>query len=150
MVVYGLVLVVAAWLAGHTRPATAVRIALAPSLRTRPAAVYVAVYFALLLVIVWGPTPATRQLPYIVAFIVLLALGVHALRRQTAREFPDAQSGDTMRSIRALYGRAKTIRRAARHGRGQRRTDLRARASRAATRPAGRCPMRSSQPKRPC
>lgn len=104
MVVYGLVFVAAAWLAGHTRPARAVRIALAPSLRTRPAAAYVAAYLALLLVIFWGPTPATRQLPYIVAFVVLIGLGVTALRHQTAREFPDAQSGDTMRSIRALFG----------------------------------------------
>lgn len=105
VIVYGLLLVVAAWLAGRTRPATALRIALAPSLRTRPLAAYTAVYVALLLVVLWGPTPATRQLPYIIAFIVLLALGVNALRRQTAREFPDAQADDTTRSIRTLYGR---------------------------------------------
>ncbi len=36
MIVYGLVIVVAAWLAGHTRPATALRRALAPTLRERP------------------------------------------------------------------------------------------------------------------
>ncbi len=99
VVVYGLVLVVAAWLAGPTRPATALRRMLAPTLRTRPAVVYTTVYGLLLLVIFWGPTPATRQLPYIIAFIVLLALGVHALREQTAREFPDTQAGDTMRSL---------------------------------------------------
>jgi hypothetical protein len=103
VVVYGLIFVVAAWLAGHTRPATALRRALAPTLRERPAAAYVAVYIVLLLVILWGPTPATRQLPYIIGFIVLLALGVHALRHQTAREFPDAQAGDTGRSARAWY-----------------------------------------------
>lgn len=103
VVVYGLVLVVATWLAGHTRPATALRRALAPSLRERPAVAYIAVYAALLLVILWGPTPATRQLPYIIVFIVLLALGVAALGRQTAQEFPEAQSGDTARSVRAWY-----------------------------------------------
>jgi hypothetical protein len=100
LVAYGLVFVVAAWLAGHTRPARALRRALAPTLRARPVATYVAVYMALLLVIVWGPTPATRQIPYIIGFIVLLALGVRALRRQTAAEFPDAQAGDTMHSLR--------------------------------------------------
>jgi hypothetical protein len=94
MVAYGLVFVVAAWLAGHTRPATALRRLLAPTLRERPATAYVAVYIALLLVILWGPTPATRQLPYIVGFIVLLALGVHALRRQTAVEFPDGTDAE--------------------------------------------------------
>jgi hypothetical protein len=102
----GLLLVIAAWLAGHTRPAKAVRIALAPTLRTQPAIAYIAVYAALLLVIVWGPTPATRQLPYIIAFIVLLALGVTALRRQTAREYPTAAAGDAMPTIRAMYGHA--------------------------------------------
>jgi hypothetical protein len=103
VVVYGLIIVVAAWLAGHTRPAMALRRALAPTLRERPAVAYVAAYLALLLVILWGPTPATRQLPYIIGFIVLLALGVHALRVQTAREFPDAQAGDTGRAVRALF-----------------------------------------------
>jgi hypothetical protein len=103
VLVYGLVLVVATWLAGHTRPATALRRALAPTLRDRPAVAYVAVYAVLLLVIIWGPTPATRQLPYILLFIVLLAIGVAALSRQTAQEFPDAQAGDTMRAVRAWY-----------------------------------------------
>ncbi len=109
MIVYGLVLVVAAWLAGGTRPARALRIALAPILRTRPAAAYTAVYLALLLVVLWGPTPATRQLPYIIAFIVLLALGVEALRHQTARELPDVQAAETGASIRALYGRGSGL-----------------------------------------
>lgn len=105
LIVYGLVIVVAAWLAGHTRPATALRRALAPTLRERPAVAYVAVYAALLLVILWGPTPATRQLPYIIGFIVLIAVGVEALRRQTAREFPEAQPGEVGRSAREWYGR---------------------------------------------
>jgi hypothetical protein len=103
LIVYGLVIVVTAWLAGHTRPATALRRLLAPTLRERPAVAYVAVYAILLLVILWGPTPATRQLPYIIGFIVLLALGVHALSRQTAGEFPEAQSGDVGRSAREWY-----------------------------------------------
>jgi cytochrome b561 len=101
LVAYGLVFVVAAWLGGHTRPATALRRALAPTLRTRPAAAYITVYIALLLVVVWGPTPATRQIPYIIGFIVLIAIGVHVLRAQAAREYPNAQAGDTMRSIHA-------------------------------------------------
>jgi len=108
LVVYGLVFVVAAWLVGHTRPAMAVRRALAPTLRTRPAVAYVTVFLALLLLVVWGPTPATRQVPYIIGIAVLLVLGVESLRRQTAREFPDAQAADTIRSIRGLYGRAPT------------------------------------------
>lgn len=110
VIVYGLLFVLAAWLAGHTRPATLLRRGLAPTLRTRPVAVYTAVYGVLLLVILWGPTPATRQLPYIAAFIVLLALGVAALRRHTEREFPDAMPGDTMRSLRAGYANRSSAR----------------------------------------
>jgi hypothetical protein len=90
LLVYGLILVVAAWLAGGTRPAVAVRRWSAPTLRERPAVAYAGVFGVLLVVIVWGPTPATRQVAYIVLFVVLLVLGVEALRRQTAREFPDA------------------------------------------------------------
>jgi hypothetical protein len=101
LVVYGLVFVVAAWLGGHTRPATALRRALAPTLRTRPAVAYVVVFIGLLLVVLWGPTPATRQVAYIIGFAVLLVLGVETLRRKTAEEFPDAQAGDTMNSVRA-------------------------------------------------
>ncbi len=101
--IFGLILVIAAWLAGDTRPATALRHALAPTLRDRPAIAYITVYAALLLVIVWGPTPATRQLGYIAAFAVLLGLGVTSLRRQTASEFPDAQPGEAISGIRGWY-----------------------------------------------
>lgn len=103
VVVYGLIIVVAAWIAGDTRLATGLRRMLAPTLRERPAAVYGAVYLVLLLVILWGPTPATRQIAYIIGFIVLLGLGVDALRRQTAREFPNAQAGDTGRALRTWF-----------------------------------------------
>ena len=109
VVVYGLVLVVATWVAGHTRPAIALRRALAPTLRDRPAVAYITVFAVLLLVIIWGPTPATRQLLYILIFIVLLALGVAALSRQTAQEFPDAQAGDTARSVRAWYAERRGV-----------------------------------------
>lgn len=57
LVVYGLVFVVAAWLAGDTRPAAALRRALAPTLRDRPVAVYVTAFTVLLLVIIWDRHP---------------------------------------------------------------------------------------------
>jgi hypothetical protein len=101
LVVFGLVLVGAAWLAGHTRLATTLRRAMAPTLRESPAAAYITVYAVLLLLIIWGPAPAFRELGYIIAFAVLLALGVHTLRRQTASEFPNAQPGDATSSIRS-------------------------------------------------
>ena len=62
LVACGLVFVAAAWLSGHMRPATALQRVLAPILRTRPAAGYIAAYAVLPLAIIWGPTPATRQI----------------------------------------------------------------------------------------
>ena len=43
-----------------------------------------------LLLLVWGPTPATKQPVTALILIGLLALGTEMLRRQTAREFPNA------------------------------------------------------------
>jgi hypothetical protein len=82
---YGVVIVAAAWLAGPTRGAVAARRALAPHLR-EPWAAYGTVAVLVLLLLAWGPTPATRHAVPMVLLTALLALGVTALRRQTARE----------------------------------------------------------------
>jgi hypothetical protein len=103
MITYGLIVVVAAWIAGHTRPAHALRRALAPSLREHAPYVFAAAGLALLLVVIWGPFPSTREPLPILGFAILLALGIHALRGMTAQEFPDAQVGDTAHSLRAWY-----------------------------------------------
>ncbi len=103
LVAYGLVFVAAAWLGGKTRLARAARRGLAPTLRDSPATGYIVAYAVLLLVVLWGPTPATRQLGYIIVFAALLTLGVYQLRRLTAQEFPDAQAGDAMHALRDWY-----------------------------------------------
>lgn len=103
MVVYGLVIVVAAWIAGRTRPATAIRRALAPTLRERPVAVYAFAAVAFLLILLWGPTPALRQPIPIIGIAILLVFGIEALRRKTAAEFPDSQPGDTVHALKAWY-----------------------------------------------
>lgn len=103
MITYGLIVVVATWLAGSTRPALAVRRALAPSLREHVLYVYAVAALALLLVVVWGPFPSTREPFPIIGFAILLGLGIHVLRTMTAREFPDAQLGDSVRFLRAWY-----------------------------------------------
>jgi hypothetical protein len=100
MVLYGLVLVAAAWLAGTTRPAVAVRRAWAPWLREHALGSYVVAGAILLLIVLWGPTPATRQVIPVIGFAVLAALGVRILRAMTAREFPDAQPGETAERLR--------------------------------------------------
>jgi putative oligomerization/nucleic acid binding protein len=89
MISYGVVIVVAAWVAGPTRAATATRGALAPYAR-EPAIAYGATAIVLGLVLLWAPTPAWRQALPVLLMIGLVLLGVEALRRQTAREFPEA------------------------------------------------------------
>ncbi len=56
---------------------------------------------ALLLVVLWGPTPAFRNIATILIFAGLLAVGVAMLRRETALEFPGAQPGFIMRELNA-------------------------------------------------
>jgi hypothetical protein len=85
---YGVIVALAAWLAGPTRPATWVRRELAPSFRERAGLVYGIVFLVYLLIVLWGPTPAFRQPIAIVVFAVLVGLGTEAFRRLTVREFP--------------------------------------------------------------
>ena len=100
MIVYGIVIVASAWLAGPTRPATQLRKALAPSLRDSPAVAYSVVGGLLLVLVLIGPTPAFRNIVWILLFAVLLAYGVTMLRRQTALEFPAIQHGQALRDYR--------------------------------------------------
>jgi hypothetical protein len=103
MVTYGLVLLAAAWVAGGTRPAVFLRRVAAPWLRLHPTGSYGVAAIALMLVVLWGPTPATRQVLPLLGFAVLAALGVAALRRQTALEYPDAQPGEALAELRAVW-----------------------------------------------
>ena len=96
MIVYGIVIIASAWLAGPTRPATEIRKALAPTLRDSPAVAYCTVGGLLLLMVLIGPTPAFRNIVWILLFAVLLAYGVTMLRRQTALEFAGIQHGQAL------------------------------------------------------
>jgi len=100
MVLYGVVLVAAAWVAGTTRPAVALRKAIAPWMREHEVGSYVAGEALLLLVVLWGPTAATREIFPVIGFAVLVAFAVWVLRRQTMREFPNAQRGEATTAMR--------------------------------------------------
>jgi hypothetical protein len=89
-VVIGIPLVGAACLAGPSRLATALRRHAAPFLRDHPDLSYAAVAGCVLLVIAWGPIPATRKVIPVLVMIGVVIVGVEALRRQTALEFPPA------------------------------------------------------------
>ncbi|HVM55857.1 MAG TPA: SHOCT domain-containing protein [Gaiellaceae bacterium] len=108
LILYGLVAMLGATLAGPTRVAVAVRRWMAPMLERRPGVCWSVLGAIYLLVILWAPTHALGTWWGILLFGALIALGFEALRRQTVREFPDAAfagAGMTA-SVRALGSRA--------------------------------------------
>ena len=98
-IAYGVVLIGAAWLAGPTAWATTTRRTLAPYLR-EPRLAYGALAVIALILLAWGPTPALRRAIPALALLLLLALGVEVLRRQTAREFPDTSRQESLQRVR--------------------------------------------------
>jgi hypothetical protein len=90
----GLAFVGAGILAGPGRHAVALRRFLAPYLRDQPVVVYsvVAVLFLLWLAFIPGLNNLGQVL-VIVALLALAVVGIEALRRQTAQEFPPGPNG---------------------------------------------------------
>lgn len=87
----GIIILVAVWIAGPSRRAADARRWAAPYL-ARPEIAFGAAAGVLLLLVWWGPTVQTQRWQLILAGAVVLALGVEALRRQTAGEFPGAEA----------------------------------------------------------
>ena len=88
IVVYGIVIVLAAWLAGPTRWATSIRHWLTPYLR-QPRYAYGGLAMLLLLLFWWDPVIATHRIVPSLLLIAFAVLGTEMLRRQVIREFPD-------------------------------------------------------------
>jgi hypothetical protein len=88
LILYGVVGLFGAWLAGPTRWAVAIRQRLAPVFQDQAWLVYGAVALLFLLLLAWGPTRATRELWGILLLGALLFFGVAVLHRETVREFP--------------------------------------------------------------
>jgi hypothetical protein len=113
-ILYGVVAIVGAVLAGPWTPAVAVRRRLAPALIAHPGVVATGVAAVYLLVVVWGGTHALRTWWGVVLLGALLALGVIALRRQVLREAaaatdpvpPVAGAGPTPPEALAVVGLA--------------------------------------------
>lgn len=105
--IMGVPLILAAWLAGPARVAVALRRLLAPWLRERPEYGYGAGVALALLVVWWGPIPATRMALPVLLFVALVLAGVAALRAQVAREFPDATVAGTHAGLAERAGRVR-------------------------------------------
>jgi phosphate/sulfate permease len=80
--------ILGAVLAGPLGPAVAIRRRLAPALREHEGAAYALLGAVVLLIVAWGPIPATRKAIPVLIMAALAAVGVRALRRQTLEEFP--------------------------------------------------------------
>jgi hypothetical protein len=93
VLVIGLGFIVGGLLAGPGRHEVAVRRFLAPYLRDQPVAVYAVLAFIFLLWLTLLPTINNAgQVVVVLVLIGLAVWGVEILRRQTAREFPDAST----------------------------------------------------------
>jgi hypothetical protein len=93
-IAFGILVFLAAWLAGPTALATALRREAAPYVRAQRASAYGAAALVFLILIAWAPVAAFGKPLGILLLAVLLALGVEILRRQILREFPDAEPGE--------------------------------------------------------
>jgi hypothetical protein len=89
MVLYGVFIILSAWLAGETKAAVAVRREIAPYYH-EPLFAYATLVVIVALLFWWAPTEGlTRPVPALI-LIGFLILGTETLRRQVTREFPDA------------------------------------------------------------
>jgi hypothetical protein len=89
-VIVGIPLILAGWFAGPARLAVRARRAIAPFLREQPGLTFAITGSIMLLIFIWRPIPATGRPAGIIVFLALAFLGTEVLRRQTAREFPEA------------------------------------------------------------
>ena len=100
VIIFGILFVIASFIASPANPAVSLRQALAPTFREKPGVIWsVFGAVALLAVIIWPPD-GTRQLVLTLLLIALAGAGVEALRRDTQREFPGAQRGDWALAMR--------------------------------------------------
>jgi hypothetical protein len=111
IVFMGILLVIAALIAGPARPARAGRRAIAPFLRDRPAGAYAVMLGLLALLFIWDPIHATGTPAGIIVFTVVALVGMFVLRRQTMQEFPDARPGDATHRVRVWIDERRQQRR---------------------------------------
>ncbi|MPY92106.1 MAG: hypothetical protein GEV08_03280 [Acidimicrobiia bacterium] len=103
----GVTVLLYAFVSGPGRVATGFRRAVAPAVNARRLAVWGTTTALFLVLVLWAPIPAFRILSSTLLLAVLVAVGVHAFRRQTLAEFPGATFagfGDLPARARAAWG----------------------------------------------
>jgi hypothetical protein len=100
VVIFGVLFVIASFLASPAGTAVSIRQAAAPTLRDRPGIVWSVFAAAALISLILWPPSGTRQLAVSLSLIALAGAGLEALRRKTAGEFPGAKRGDWMLAMR--------------------------------------------------
>jgi hypothetical protein len=88
LISYGLLAIIAGFVAGPSRVAVKLRSWLAPAFREHVAATYAVVVTVMLILLAWAPLNSGRRLWGTLILAGLILLGVEILRRQTVREFP--------------------------------------------------------------
>lgn len=101
----GFITVIWAWVSGDGSRAVSIRRAFAPHARDHALQVWVAFAAVVLFLIWWAPTQAFRRPVPALVMIVLAGIGLEAVRRQSVKEFPDAEAGDVAASVRAKLPR---------------------------------------------
>jgi hypothetical protein len=96
---FGLFVVLGAWLIGPGRRATAMRRFSAYPLREHAGFTRAGLATAILLLVVWGPVPWTQRLVPILIFTVIAFLWLERIRHRTLAEFPD-QPPPTLPALR--------------------------------------------------
>jgi hypothetical protein len=85
-ILIGAIVVLGAWLWGPAQWATSARRAVAPTLRDRPAVARVALGFLLLLLVIWGPVPWTRNPIWVLVVTIAAFVWLELLRRRTLED----------------------------------------------------------------
>jgi hypothetical protein len=111
VILYGLVMLLGAWLAGPGATASLLRREMTPGLRQRRIA-YAGLAVILLLVFWWAPTQGTQRLVPSLVLIALAIGGLEALRLQALYDFPDAVwrpggAGAALSTFREHFGRRR-------------------------------------------
>jgi len=91
---FGVLVLLAGWLAGPSRPALAFRRFVAPVLREHPVPVYLGALVVGIVIVAWHPFSFAKVTLTAILFLVLVVAAVAALRHQTAQEFPAGESAE--------------------------------------------------------